>query len=160
METSALIIDAITTILTAFITFGLIALLPYLQARSKQKAEQAAILAETDIKKGTSGTEALEKMTGAFGDIQDFYAQALSVANAKVTELREQVAQHEKLGGKITQMEEMADKIVELTDKIIDLKRDVKVAKLREARARELVTVLMKQLNRLDEEPEVTLEDL
>jgi predicted glycosyltransferase len=104
METNALLIDAITTILTAFITFGLVALLPYLQARSKQKVEQAAIAAETDIKKSTSGTEALEKMTGSFGHIQDFYEEALNVSNTKLAEVRTELTLAHKRSQKLTKM--------------------------------------------------------
>jgi hypothetical protein len=104
METSALLIDAAKTIITAFITFGLIALLPYLQARSKQKVEQAAILAETDIKKGTSGAEVLEKMTGSFGHIQNFYEEALNVSNIKLAEIREELKLAYKRSQELTKM--------------------------------------------------------
>ena len=160
MDTNALLIDAITTIVTAFITFGIVAIMPYLLARRKEKAEKALITDDSETKKSVAAAEALEKMTGAFGEIQNFYATALAAANAKVTELREEIAQLEKLGGKISQMEEMAEKIVELTDKIIDLKRDVKLAKMREARLKELATLLINQLRRLEQEPVATLDEL
>jgi hypothetical protein len=57
-------------------------------------------------------------------------------------------------------MEAMTEQIVDLTGQLLEMKATVGELKKRERRLRGMVTTLSKQLVRLNEEPEVSLDDL
>ena len=156
MDISTLLIDSITTIITSLLTVTLVAALPLIQAWRKEKIEAKESTAKTSI----LGAEALEKMAGAFGNIQDFYAEALNIANSKVTELREEVKRLKKIEDQLPKMESMAEQIVEITTQLVEKKVAVKEYKKRERRWKEIAKTLSDQIKKLDEVPEATFEDL